>query len=71
MKNRTIRSAIYNQCGKMYRQVGLADYNIIYKGHDCVKVTVKAMKNYVDSIYMSEKDVYFRKNIFGFWKRVF
>ena len=71
MKNRTIRSAIYNQCGKMWRQADWKTESVSHNGKKCIKVKVVLMKNYVDKCFGSEKDVYFHKNILGFWKRVY
>lgn len=72
MKNRTIKSAVFNQLGKNYVIKHNSESNIIYKNKNCVKVFVRMRRNTADfiGIESSEKSVYLYKNIFGFYKIV-
>ena len=71
MKNRTIRSAIYNQLGKnkvIRRVMPMIKYN----GRNAFPVIIRYRRNSADfiGIETSERTVYAIKNIFGFYKIV-
>ena len=73
MKNRTIRSAVYNQLGK---NKVIKGYGKIIKvkgrgrGRKIIPVIIRIRRNIADfiGIESSEKTVYAYKNIFGFYK---
>ena len=69
MKNRTIRSAVYNQLGKNKVIKGYSKI-IKIKGRKIIPVIIRIRRNTADSIGIesSEKTVYAYKNIFGFYK---
>lgn len=66
MKNRTIKSAVYNQLGKnkVIRHIKKTDRKNVFS------VIVRYRRNSADFIGMetSEKVYYARKNILGFYK---
>ena len=67
MKNRTIRSAVYNQLGK---NKVIKGYGKIIKGRKIIPVIIRIRRNTADfiGIESTEKTVYAYKNIFGFYK---
>ena len=69
MKNRTIRSAIYNQLGKNKVIKGYSK-TIKINGKKVTPVIIRIRRNTADfiGIESSEKTVYAYKNIFGFYK---
>ena len=69
MKNRTIRSAVYNQLGKNKVIKGYGKI-IKIKGRKIIPVIIRIRRNTADfiGIESSEKTVYVYKNIFGFYK---
>lgn len=71
MKNRTIKSAIYNQLGKN-KLVKRAMPLIKHNGKNAFPVIIRYRRDSADfiGIESSEKTVYAIKNIFGFYKIV-
>ena len=69
MKNRTIRSAVYNQLGKNKVIKGYGKI-IKIKGRKIIPLIIRIRRNAADfiGIESSEKTVYAYKNIFGFYK---
>ena len=67
MKNRTIRSAVYNQLGK---NKVIKGYGKIIKERKIITVIIRIRRKIADiiGIESSEKTVYAYKNIFGFYK---
>ena len=71
MKNRTIRSAVYNQLGKN-KIIRHIKPMVIHNGKKAIPVVIRFRRNSADfiGIETSEKIVYAIKNIFGFYKIV-
>ena len=71
MKNRTIKSAIYNQLGKnkVIKHIKAMEK---HNGKNAYPVVIRYRRNSADfiGIETSEKIVYAIKNIFGFYKIV-
>ena len=71
MKNRTIRSAVYNQLGrnKVIRHIQAMEK---YNGKNAFPVIIRYRRNSADfiGIETSERTYYAIKNIFGFYKIV-
>ncbi len=71
MRNRTIKSAVYNQLGKN-KVICHIKPMIKHNGKKAFPVTIRLRRNSADfiGIESSEKTVYAIKNIFGFYKIV-
>lgn len=71
MKNRTIKSAIYNQLGKN-KVIRHIKPMTKHSGKNAIPVIIRYRRNSADfiGIEASEKTVYAIKNIFGFYKIV-
>jgi hypothetical protein len=71
MKNRTIKSAVYNQLGKN-KVIRHIKPMIKHDGKNAYPVIVRYRRNSADfiGIETSEKTYYAIKNIFGFYKIV-
>ena len=69
MKNRTIRSAVYNQLGKN-KIIRHVKPMVRHNGKKAIPVVIRFRHNSADlvGIETSEKTVYAVKNIFGFYK---